>query len=94
MKRPVLLAAVMLTSTAATAGDGQAIAFNCLTCHNADNPADAPPPLPALGSRHILAALTAFKYDRKPATIMPRIAKGYSDAELAQVAELLGNGRP
>jgi len=34
--------------------------------------------------------LLDFKYDRKPATLMPRLVKGYSDAELQAVAEYLG----
>lgn len=69
----------------------QAIAFNCLTCHQSgSNTADdALPDLQTLSEQKILQALLAFKYDKKPATLMPRIAKGYSDAELAAVAGYL-----
>ncbi|MDD4915210.1 MAG: hypothetical protein PHW13_09285 [Methylococcales bacterium] len=68
----------------------QAIAFNCRNCHTTDGAATAPPTLDNLSAPRIRESLLAFKYDQKPATIMPRIAKGYSDTELAAVADLLG----
>ncbi|MGZ4959529.1 MAG: c-type cytochrome [Methylomonas sp.] len=68
--------------------DAQAIALNCRSCH-ADAPSEIPP-LQNLSSEQIRRMLLDFKYDRKAATLMPRIAKGYSDAELQAVADYLG----
>ncbi|WKJ92048.1 hypothetical protein QZJ86_07865 [Methylomonas montana] len=71
--------------------DAQAIAFNCLNCH-ADSSASVDtsiPSLETLSREQIQQALLDFKYDRKPATLMPRLAKGYSDEELAAVADYL-----
>jgi cytochrome c553 len=71
--------------------DAQVIAFNCLNCHAKDPfyADSAIPPLKNLSKQQIQQALLDFKYDRKPATLMPRLAKGYSDEELAAVAEYL-----
>lgn len=68
----------------------QSIAFNCRNCH-AQQASDAEPAsLQQLSAAEIRASLLAFKYDKKEATLMPRIAKGYSDAELSAVADFLG----
>jgi len=70
--------------------DAQAIAFNCLNCHA---PQSAEPHLPALeqlSAQAIQQKLLDFKYRQTAATLMPRIAKGYSDAELQAVADYLG----
>jgi len=68
--------------------DGRTIALNCMTCH-ADQPDVAETGIPALrrlSEQQLQQALLDFKYDRRSATLMPRIAKGYSDTELAEVA--------
>ncbi len=69
----------------------QTIAVNCLSCHetDAEQAGSAIPGLQDLSPAELLQALLDFKYDRKSATLMPRIAKGYSDAELAGLAEFL-----
>jgi cytochrome subunit of sulfide dehydrogenase len=38
----------------------------------------------------IVAAMEAFRTGQKPATVMDRIAKGFSDAEIRAIAEWLG----
>ncbi len=65
------------------------IAMSCAACHGTDGrkataiPALAGKPFPVLH-----ALLTAFKNDQMPdATVMPRLAKGYTDEELRAVAE-------
>lgn len=62
-----------------------ALAGGCRGCHGAQ----AAGALPALDGRdaHELAELLlAFKRDERPATLMNRLAKGYSDAELERIA--------
>lgn len=71
----------------------QAIAFNCLICHDSDKRPDAAqaeiPGLLGLQREALTQALLDFKYDRRAATLMSRIAKGYSDDELRAVAAFL-----
>ncbi|OAI13838.1 hypothetical protein A1507_16265 [Methylomonas koyamae] len=67
-----------------------AIAMNCLNCHARGRTESAAlPTLAGLNAAEIERALLEFKYDKRPATLMPRLAKAYSDAELAAVAAYL-----
>jgi cytochrome subunit of sulfide dehydrogenase len=61
--------------------------MTCMTCHSAG---DAQ--IPALVDRsasRLEGQLLDFKYDRVKVTLMNRLAKGYTDAELAAVAAYL-----
>lgn len=71
--------------------NAQAIALNCMSCHQLDSGSSdtAIPALTSLSKYQIQQALMDFKYDKKQATLMPRIAKGYSDSELAAVADFI-----
>ncbi|MDT4291170.1 hypothetical protein RO575_16505 [Methylomonas sp. MO1] len=95
MKRICYVSAALLASALNTMAyaeiDARAIAFNCRNCH-AESSLDAKssiPSLKSLSAQQIQQALLDFKYDKKPATLMPRLAKAYSDAELAAVAKFL-----
>lgn len=68
--------------------DAQAIALNCRNCHSAES--TQIPSLTNLSAERISRMLLDYKYDKIPATLMPRIAKGYSDEELKAVANYLG----
>ena len=68
----------------------QSMAFNCRNCHQPSSAKPDVPSLEKLTAEDMRRLLLDFKYDKKPATLMPRIAKGYSDAELSAVADLLG----
>ena len=68
----------------------QSIAFNCRNCHSQQVQGTQPVSLEQFSVGEIRENLLNFKYDKKSATLMPRIAKGYSDAELSAVAEFLG----
>lgn len=70
----------------------QAIALNCMSCHEGVSTSASLvlPDLSTLSKQDIRLALLAYKYDKKPATLMPRIAKGFSDNELIAVAEFIG----
>ncbi|MBD9360855.1 c-type cytochrome [Methylomonas fluvii] len=95
MKRIGYVSAALLASALSSMAyaeiDARAIAFNCWNCHT-ESSLDAKssiPSLKSLSAQQLRQALLDFKYDKKPATLMPRLAKGYSDAELAAVAEYL-----
>jgi len=71
--------------------DAQAIALNCMTCHapSVENKVGQIPSLANLSEHQLRTAILDYKYDRKPATLMPRIVKGYSDQTLSAVARYL-----
>ena len=65
----------------------------CYTCHSATGAgADAIPPLQGLSEAHIKELLTAYKTSREQATIMNRISKALTDAEIDRVSAMLGRG--
>ncbi|MBY0238324.1 MAG: c-type cytochrome [Burkholderiaceae bacterium] len=68
---------------------GARLAANCAACHGTHGVTDGAA-LPALAGQDqgvLLAALKAFQSGARPGTIMPQIAKGYTDQQLAQLAE-------
>jgi len=66
-------------------------AASCTGCHAGS--AKIEPRVPRIAGRpaaEIAAAMEAFRSGQKPATVMDRIAKGFSDAEIRAIAEWLG----
>jgi cytochrome c553 len=62
-------------------------ASSCSGCHAASAAVETPVPLLAgLPAAHIVTAMQAFRTGTRPATVMDRIAKGFSDAEIAAIA--------
>jgi cytochrome c553 len=72
----------------ARAADAPPGAASCSGCHPATN-ANADTPVPRLAGQDagaILAAMQAFRSGQRPATVMDRIAKGFSDEEVMAMA--------
>jgi cytochrome subunit of sulfide dehydrogenase len=84
----LLPAIVMLTvSSMASAADAPPGASSCSGCHPA-TPGVATP-VPRLVGRdvaQITTAMTEFRTGKRPATVMDRIAKGFSDDETKAIA--------
>jgi sulfide dehydrogenase cytochrome subunit len=62
-------------------------ASSCSGCHAES--AAVQSPVPALAGRpagEIVAAMRDFRHGKRPATVMDRIAKGFSDEETAAIA--------
>lgn len=60
------------------------VAQACLGCHG---PASAPiPPLAGRPAAELLTALDAYRDGSRPGTIMLRIVRGYTQAEMAAAA--------
>ncbi|WP_129646371.1 c-type cytochrome [Peristeroidobacter agariperforans] len=62
-------------------------AASCLGCHTV---AAEGGPVPALGSftaEQMVTAMQAFRSGSRPATVMNRIAKGFSDEEIKAIAD-------
>ena len=68
----------------------QAMATNCATCHGTAGraaPGSAVPGLAGRSAAEITQLMAQFKSGERPATIMHQIAKGFSEAEIAAMAE-------
>ena len=67
----------------------RALAANCAACHGTDGHPVPGTYLPALAGKSrqlLLQRLHAFRDGSRPATVMQQIAKGYSEAQLAELA--------
>jgi sulfide dehydrogenase cytochrome subunit len=83
-----LFAGVIATSAASIPPPGAA---SCTGCHAAS--AKVETNVPRIAGRNpaeIVAAMEAFRSGRKSATVMDRIAKGFSEAEIRAIAEWFG----
>lgn len=83
------LAAAAWIATPADAADGPAplAAQGCLGCHGPNGGGSgATPGIAGRPEADLAAAMRAFRANERPATIMGRIARGYTDAEIAAVA--------
>ncbi len=69
-------------------------AASCLGCHTV-NAGDSPvPPIGALTTEQIVAAMQAFRSGARPATVMDRVAKGFSDEEVKAIAQWYASAKP
>jgi cytochrome subunit of sulfide dehydrogenase len=78
---------MLVFATPAAAGEMPAGASSCSGCHPAS--AVVTTPVKRLVGRpapQIVAALQAFRAGERPATVMDRIAKGFSEPEIAAIA--------
>ena len=81
-------------ATASQAQDAQALrtrslAATCGQCHGTDGRAidgAAVPGLAGLPASYLVEQMNAFKSGARPATVMHQIARGYSDAQIDQLA--------
>jgi cytochrome subunit of sulfide dehydrogenase len=84
----ILAATVMLTvSSMASAADAPPGASSCSGCHPAT--VGVATPVPRLNGRdaaQIITAMTEFRTGKRPATVMDRIAKGFTDDETKAIA--------
>jgi cytochrome c553 len=98
----LLLAAALLLPAAAAAEppDVEALrlaslAATCNACHGtstgAPGAAAAVPALTGLGRARIRDTMQAFKQGARDGTVMPQLAKGYSDAQIERIAAFYGD---
>ncbi len=87
-------ALLALASAGAQAQDAralqqQALAATCATCHGTQGRAvegAVVPGLAGLPAPYLADQLRTFKSGARPATVMHQLAKGYSDAQIDQLA--------
>ena len=67
----------------------RSLAATCAQCHGTAGralPQAVVPGLAALPAAYLVEQMKAFKNGTRPATVMHQIAKGYSDAQIEQLA--------
>lgn len=82
-----LVAATLVVAPGLTLASSPPGAASCLGCHSSaadDNPV---PSLGAFTAEQIVTAMQAFRSGSRPATVMNRVAKGFSDEETKAIAE-------
>ncbi len=87
-----LLACGLAFSTASYAGSGPSGAMlgnTCAGCHGTDGVSNGPatPSIAGLDYDYFVEAMNEFKEDKRNTTIMARIAKGYSKAEIEAMSK-------
>jgi cytochrome c553 len=89
-----VLACSLIWISAARAADPPSGAASCSGCHPAEPGVDTPVPrLSGQDPAAIVAAMQAFRSGTRPATVMDRIAKGFSDDEIKSIAAWYGAQR-
>jgi cytochrome c553 len=98
MIRTTIAACAALLAVAPAAAQNanpQLLSLSCAGCHGPGG--HSPGPIPSIYGRSapaIAETMRAFRADQRPATVMNRIAKGYSDAEIDALArEIAANWR-
>lgn len=85
-----LAAALSMCSVQALAAENERardLAATCTGCHGTDgHSAGTIPSIAGMKADDMLNALTEFKAGQRPATVMHQIAKGYTQAQLEQIA--------
>ena len=91
-----IAASAVFTATAWSGGDGEAdrgaiLALSCAACHGPEGrSAGAIPSLWGRDAAFIAESLREFRAGTREATVMNRIAKGYSDEEILALAAYFG----
>jgi len=68
----------------------RSLAASCAACHGTNGRAAPGSTVPGLAGRSrddIVQVMAQFKAGQRPATVMHQIAKGYTEAEIAAMAE-------
>ena len=100
MFRRLLSIALLCAVGAAFAADpavtpAQSLAATCFNCHGPNGVAvGAIPSLAGRSAESTIAALTEFKTGKRGGTIMPQIAKGYTDAQIESIAGYFARQKP
>lgn len=87
MKLVAAALATFVVSSTGLAADAPPGAMACSGCHpNGTGVETTAPRLIGMKAQDISAAMQAFRTGARPATVMDRIAKGFSDAETDAIA--------
>lgn len=86
----LLLSAILGLLPAATHAEPMVgVVEHCFACHRQNGQTQGLMVISGRDHRQLSALLLDFKYDRRQATLMPRLLKAFSDEELQALAILL-----
>jgi sulfide dehydrogenase cytochrome subunit len=71
---------------------GELLASACFACHGTDGTGQGNIPALDADAQEIRVKMTDFQDDDARATIMTRIARGYTEREIRLIADYLGSG--
>lgn len=85
-RAPLVLAALIALSPKAIASES--LYTTCAGCHGTGAVSQAThiPTIAGLNFRFLYATMQAFRKDRRPSSVMGRIAKGYTSSQLQRIA--------
>jgi cytochrome subunit of sulfide dehydrogenase len=91
-----LMASALTAQAQQDANAARALAATCFTCHGTDGRSvgGVPPSLAGQNKAVLLQQLKEYKEGKRPGTIMPQHAKGYTDAQLEQIAGYFASVKP
>lgn len=94
MRIPFLTIALLAAGIAHAAPDapiatGKMMGNTCASCHGTHGRSfdEYMPSLAGIDRQQLIRAMTDYREDRRVSVVMNRIAKGYTDAEIAAIAE-------
>ena len=91
---PILFIGLIAASTALAEppSRGAMLSGSCAGCHGTDGRSPGSiPPIHGRSAESIRDSLQDFRSGKRPSTVMGRHAKGYTDEEIALIAEYLAN---
>ncbi|MFM8900931.1 MAG: c-type cytochrome [Burkholderiales bacterium] len=99
MQKNIGLLLALLATTPSWAQDNatlrtKALAATCAACHGTSGRAvegAAVPGLAGMPAAYMVEQMKAFKNGSRPATVMHQLAKGYSDAQIEEIAAYFAN---
>ena len=99
MLRKLLLTSLLCATGAVHAADlvtpGQSLAATCFNCHGPHGVSTAAiPSLAGRTSASIVETMAEYKTGKRTGTIMPQIAKGYTDAQIQLIATYFAQQKP
>jgi sulfide dehydrogenase cytochrome subunit len=87
MRRFIAPCLSVLCFASAHAEDVRGLAATCSGCHGGDGRArEGIRPLAAMPKDDLVRAMRAYRAGERAGTVMPQLAKGYTDAEIEAIA--------
>jgi cytochrome c553 len=81
--------------TGSTATHARSMAATCYSCHGTDGKShSAIPPLAGMDKSYFIEQMKDFKSGKREATVMHQHARGYTDEEFAQMADVFAAIKP
>lgn len=84
---PFAIATPAVFADGATSAHARSLAATCSTCHTRGGARDAAiAPLEGRSAADIVRDMRAFRSGERAGTVMPQLARGYTDADIAAIA--------